>query len=98
MSLTSQTALLIGATGQVGQNILKELLSSQHITKVGEFGRRVTAPESLPPQHKEKLVQKKIDFEKLDEAGLAKEKWDVVVISSVSPLTLSDLMFTKFGS
>jgi len=78
---TSQTALLLGATGQVGQKILKELLSSQHFTKIGEFGRKVTVPESLPSQHKEKLVQKKIDFEKLEEAGLAKEKWDVVFIS-----------------
>lgn len=82
------TALLLGATGQVGQNILKELLSSQHFTKVGEFGRNVTVPESIPPQHKEKLVQKKIDFEKLDEAGLGKDKWDVVFISLVFPLAL----------
>lgn len=81
--MTGQTALLLGATGQVGQNILKELLSSQHFTKIGEFGRRVTVPESIPDKDKEKLVQKTIDFEKLDEAGLTKEKWDVVFISLV---------------
>jgi len=83
MSTASHTALLLGATGQVGQHILKELLSSPHFTKVGEFGRRVTAPESIPgnDKDKDKLVQKTIDFEKTDESGLAQGKWDVVFIA-----------------
>jgi oxidoreductase len=80
MSTTGQTALLLGATGQVGQNILRELLSSPHFTKIGEFGRKVTDISGEPQS---KLVQKTIDFEKLEDAGLGKEKWDVVFIASV---------------
>ncbi|RDB18567.1 Oxidoreductase HTATIP2 [Hypsizygus marmoreus] len=74
------SALLLGATGQVGQHVLKELLSSPDFTKVGEFGRRVTDLSSITTG-KDKLVQKTIDFEKLEEAGLKEEKWDVVFIT-----------------
>lgn len=73
------TALIIGATGQVGGLVLRELLSSPHFSKVGEFGRRITDVTSL--SDKNKLIQKVIDFEKLDEAGLRDEKWDVVFIT-----------------
>lgn len=37
---------------------------------------------------KEKLEQKTIDFEKVDQAGLATGKWDVVFITYVSSLNL----------
>jgi oxidoreductase len=76
-----QSALIVGATGQVGGYLLKELLASSHFTRVGEFGRRVTQDV---PAGKEKLEQKKIDFEKLDEAGLKDGKWDVVFITYVN--------------
>jgi len=75
-----QSALLIGATGAVGKNVLKELLSSTHFTRVGEYGRRVTPLNSITTG-KEKLEQKEIDFEKVDEAGLKDGKWDVVFIT-----------------
>jgi oxidoreductase len=78
--MAGKTALLIGATGQVGQHVLKELLASSEFTKVGEFGRRVTDLASLP-DNKDKLIQKKIDFEKLEDAGLKDEKWDVVYVT-----------------
>lgn len=82
MSTTGQTALILGATGQVGQLILKELLSSPHFTKVGEFGRRVTAIESIPADKgRDKLVQKTVDFEKVEDAGMKEGKWDVVFIA-----------------
>lgn len=76
-----ETALLFGATGATGKNILRELLASSHFTRVIEAGRRVTAADvvsNLPG--KEKLVQKTIDFENLSAAGLDAEKVDVVVI------------------
>lgn len=75
-----QTALILGATGQVGRHILKELLNSPNYTRVGEFGRRVTPLDTAGLPNTHKLVQKVIDFEKPNEAGLADDKWDVVFI------------------
>lgn len=77
---TGISALLLGATGQVGGYLLKELLSSSHFTRVGEYGRRVTDPKSLPTGT-DKLEQKIIDFEKLEQSGLQDGKWDVVFIT-----------------
>ncbi|KAJ7708830.1 hypothetical protein B0H17DRAFT_1031011 [Mycena rosella] len=76
----SQTALILGATGQVGGFLLKELLASPHITRVGEFGRRTTSPEGLTVGQ-DKLEQKTIDFEKPEAAGLRDSTWDVVFIA-----------------
>ncbi|KAF9006197.1 hypothetical protein BDQ17DRAFT_1352938 [Cyathus striatus] len=75
-----QTALILGATGQTGRVLLRDLLASKHFTKVAEYGRRVTPLDDITVG-KEKLEQKVIDFEKLDEAGLNSEKWDVVYIT-----------------
>lgn len=61
--------------------MLKQLLESSHFTKVGEYGRRTTALDTLPASAKEKLEQKTIDFEKLELADLAHGKWDVVFIT-----------------
>jgi oxidoreductase len=61
---------------------LKELLSSPHFTRVGEYGRRVTPLEQIT-SGKEKLEQKTIDFEKLEDAGLKDGRWDVVFITYV---------------
>lgn len=77
------SALLFGATGQVGQNVLKELLASSYFTRVGEYGRRVTNLD-LITIGKEKLEQKTVDFEKVDQAGLKDGKWDVVFITFVA--------------
>jgi oxidoreductase len=50
--------------------------------------------ESLPPQAREKLEQKVIDFERLDEAELQDGKWDVVFITYVSfPASLTTFWF-----
>lgn len=78
--MSGQTALLLGATGQVGQNVLKELLANPHFTKVGEYGRRLTKIDTLTTGT-DKLEQKTIDFEKLEESGLKEGKWDVVFIA-----------------
>lgn len=76
--MSGQTALILGATGATGKHLLRELLASSKFSKVGEFGRRTTPLDGLP--NKEKLAQKVIDFEKVHEAGLNDEKWDVVYI------------------
>lgn len=78
--MSGQTALLLGATGQVGQHVLKELLTSPDFVKVGEYGRRLTDTGSIAAG-KNKLEQKSIDFEKLEESGLKNGKWDVVFIA-----------------
>ncbi|KAF9265223.1 hypothetical protein L218DRAFT_924360 [Marasmius fiardii PR-910] len=80
MSAT-KTALIIGATGQSGAYLLKELLASPHYSRVHEYGRRLTNLESLS-EGKEKLEQKAINFDKLEEEGALKGgKWDVVFIT-----------------
>lgn len=56
-------------------------MASNHFSRVVEAGRRVTPADSLQDAAgKEKLTQKTIDFEKLEESGLKDEKVDVVVI------------------
>lgn len=63
---------------------MRELLSSQNYTRVGEFGRRVTPLDSpyVPkdPGVKEKLKQEVVDFEKLDVEKWKEGSWDVVFI------------------
>ncbi|KAJ7089835.1 hypothetical protein B0H15DRAFT_839432 [Mycena belliarum] len=78
--MSGQTALVLGATGQVGGYLLKELLASSHFTRVAEFGRRTTSLDDLTTG-KDKLEQKALDFEKLEAAGLRDSKWDVVFIT-----------------
>ncbi|KAJ7582256.1 hypothetical protein C8J56DRAFT_792898 [Mycena floridula] len=73
------SALILGATGQVGRHLLKELLSSPYFNRVGEYGRNLTELSTLS-DGKDKLTQSKIDFENLSESGLGKERWDNVFI------------------
>ncbi|KAG8904635.1 Protein fmp52, mitochondrial [Tulasnella sp. 403] len=77
---SSLTALLFGATGATGKHVLRELLASSHFTTVVEAGRRVnTLPDDTPG--KPKLVQKTIDFEKIEQEGLGEVNADVVIIT-----------------
>jgi len=57
------------------------LLDSPNYTRVGEFGRRTTPLDSPGLNNTEKLIQRVVDFEKLPEAGLVEDKWDVVFIA-----------------
>jgi len=74
------SALVFGATGATGKNILSTVLGMKEFTKVGEFGRRVTPHESLTGD-KSKLVQKVVDFNKIGEEPELKQHWDVVYIA-----------------
>ncbi|TFK39753.1 hypothetical protein BDQ12DRAFT_711861 [Crucibulum laeve] len=76
----SKSALILGATGQTGRALLQQLLASNDFTRVGEYGRRLTPAEQIS-NGKEKLEQKVIDFEKLEESGLRNGKWDVVFVT-----------------
>lgn len=89
----TSTALLIGATGLVGKQLLPLLLESTHFSQVGEFGRRVTSFSSTNP----KLQQRVIDFEKLSDAGLQDGSWDVVYITlgTTKAVAGSKAAFTK---
>lgn len=85
-SLTGQTALIIGATGQAGRHLLRELLDSPAYTRILEAGRRVTPAEQLPPTASGKLEQRVIDFENLADARLAENGgFDVVYITCAAP-------------
>ncbi|KAI5995622.1 hypothetical protein EDD15DRAFT_2255186 [Pisolithus albus] len=80
--MSRKSALLLGATGAVGKKLLAELLACDEWYKIGEYGRRVTAPEDLPPGQREgRLEQKVVDFENIDAAGLKNGQWDVVFVT-----------------
>jgi len=81
MSLVGRTALIIGATGQVGQHVLLELLRSPTYTTVAEYGRRVTPLDKLPSEHTAKLVQKTVDFDKLNDDEWKSLKADTVLVT-----------------
>ena len=90
-----KSALIIGATGQVGRHLLSELIASPTFSRVCEAGRRVTPAEELSAQASGKLEQKVIDFERLDEAKLNEGNWDVVFITCVLFLRCLDLSYTN---
>ena len=82
VALSPRSAIIFGATGQTGRYLLQSLLASPHFTRVGEYGRKVTSPSDIKTG-KDKLEQKVIDFEKIQEYGLKQGKWDVVFITYV---------------
>ena len=49
----------------------------------------MTPVADLPPQGREKLEQKVVDFECIDEAGLKEGQWDVVFVACVIPCSIS---------
>ncbi|KAI8644612.1 hypothetical protein BD408DRAFT_441603 [Parasitella parasitica] len=60
----SRTALIFGATGAVGKQVLKDVLKNGTYAKVVAVGRRpVELDESIP---QDKLVQKTVDFDNLE--------------------------------
>ncbi|KAG8904636.1 Protein fmp52, mitochondrial [Tulasnella sp. 403] len=78
----SLTALLIGGTGATGRHILRGLLASPHFARVVEVGRRATPLENLQDAPgKEKLVQKIVNFDNIEQEGLAEVKADALVIA-----------------
>ncbi|CAO0802209.1 unnamed protein product [Mucor circinelloides] len=60
----NKTAMVFGATGAVGKQLLKDVLKNGKYAKVVAVGRRpVELDESIP---QDKLVQKTVDFENLE--------------------------------
>ncbi|KAH7105782.1 hypothetical protein BKA62DRAFT_687955 [Auriculariales sp. MPI-PUGE-AT-0066] len=81
MAASGRSALVVGATGQVGRYLLTQVLASPAFTSVAEYGRRVTSSNDIPKEHASKLVQKTVDFEKLNEAEWKDPKFDAVFIA-----------------
>ncbi|KAF4569541.1 Protein fmp52, mitochondrial [Pleurotus pulmonarius] len=77
-----KSALLVGATGQTGRQLLQQLLASNDFSRIGEYGRRVTSADKISVG-KEKLEQKVVDYENLKESEWKDGKWDVVFITSL---------------
>ncbi|KAI8330428.1 hypothetical protein BC941DRAFT_485546 [Chlamydoabsidia padenii] len=59
-----KTAMILGATGAVGKELLKDLLKNGSYTKVVALGRRKVVLDDTIPQ--DKLVQTTVDFENLE--------------------------------
>ncbi|XP_023336419.1 oxidoreductase HTATIP2 [Eurytemora carolleeae] len=59
----TNTTLLLGATGETGKELLKQLAASQTITKVISVGRRLV---DLPGEGFDKIEQRIVDFDNLD--------------------------------
>ncbi|KAG1067009.1 hypothetical protein G6F42_026570 [Rhizopus arrhizus] len=60
----NKTAMVFGATGAVGKQLLKDVLKNGKYAKVVAVGRRpVELDESIP---QDKLVQITVDFENLE--------------------------------
>ena len=77
--MIGKTALILGADGATGKSLLQELLASLTYTLIGEYGRKITPTDQLPVG-KDKLQQRVIDFDKLEDAKLNELRWDVVFI------------------
>ena len=69
-------AFILGATGQVGKELLHRLLSNDSFSKVTVIGRRKLT-EEFPSELTKKLEQRIVDFERLDEFASAFEGFDV---------------------
>ncbi|KAJ6647791.1 Oxidoreductase HTATIP2, partial [Pseudolycoriella hygida] len=65
---TKLNAIVIGATGEVGKSIVKELIKASQFAKVTLIVRRhLDLPET--DENYEKIEQKLVDFEKLSESA-----------------------------
>ncbi|CAO3624297.1 unnamed protein product [Mucor hiemalis] len=60
----NRTALVFGATGAVGKQVLKDVLKNGKYSKVVSIGRRNVELEDTIPQ--DKLEQKTVDFDNLE--------------------------------
>ncbi len=79
---------MLGATGQVGRHVLREVLCSAHFTRVCGAGRRLTPVDSLDrlpdsASARAKLEQRQIDIGKPEEwrDAFRAGKFDVVFIA-----------------
>ncbi|KAG8844346.1 Protein fmp52, mitochondrial [Tulasnella sp. 330] len=78
-----RSALVVGATGSVGQRVLRYLLRGSSYSRIGEYGRylsdkRELALEGISRTALRRLEQKIIDFETLQDGEWTIEEWDVI--------------------
>lgn len=75
------SALIIGATGAVGMTLVRDALASNAFSRVLTLGRRPVSTEGLT--NTETLVQKTVDFEKLDETVPKDEPLPTIVMTTL---------------
>jgi len=63
-SVRNHSAFVLGATGEVGRELVRELLSNEGFSRVTTLGR---TPLDYDGPNKERLLQRTLDFEKLED-------------------------------
>lgn len=77
---SGETALLLGATGAVGSEVLSSLIASPHYTTIHSFVRK---PSSTPSSDS-RIIEHVVDFEKLCDGDASQaEKFKEVKADSV---------------
>ncbi|KAF9168678.1 hypothetical protein DFQ26_002578 [Actinomortierella ambigua] len=81
MSASKPSALIIGGTGAVGMTLVRDALASNAFARVLTLGRRPVPTEGLT--NTEHLVQKSVDFDKLDETVPKDEPLPTIVLTTL---------------
>lgn len=70
METTGRTVMVLGATGLVGGELLRQLLARREVARVVAPGRRhVTLPGDVPREHAAKLDARIVDFDRLEQGA-----------------------------
>lgn len=70
MDTTGRTVMVLGATGLVGGELLRQLLALRDVGRVVAPGRRpVTLPADVPREHAAKLDARVVDFDRLEQSA-----------------------------
>ena len=70
-----KTALLLGATGETGQQLIKQLVRSSQYSRIVSIGRReVEIPDDIPHQKVEQVI---VDFDNLEQYSTKFSEIDV---------------------
>jgi len=67
--MVSYKAVVIGATGAVGSEVVKELLNSPRCSGITTLVRKVNNMWDSIPEAKDKLIQREVNFDKLEESA-----------------------------
>ena len=86
-------AIVIGGTGVVGQHLVWLLLQNPEVTKVTLISRRkYQSPLKEEAPNQEKLVEKIVDMDKMEEAAEAFADYDAAFCTLGEPSSLRVLL------
>jgi uncharacterized protein YbjT (DUF2867 family) len=72
MQVEGRIVMVLGATGLVGGELLRQLLGSREVARVVAPGRRLVAlPPAVPREHAAKLDARVVDFDRLERTAEA---------------------------